>query len=188
VRRLPVIVAACAALSACGGSSERGAATPVPTEPYTKGCATIAQPPAKRATLPKPTLSLDGAKTYVATIVTNCGSFQITLDAKRAPLTGGSFKYLADKQFYDGLTIHRIVPKFVIQGGDPKGTGDGGPGYTIAEPPPKDLEYREGVVAMAKTPDEKSGTSGSQFFVVTGPRTDRPDSPIVLTTVRESVR
>ena len=121
-----------------------------------------------RDKLAKPDEELDGSRTYVATVKTNCGEFEITLDAKRAPKTGGSFKYLADQGFYDGLLIHRIVPGFVFQGGDPEGTGQGGPGYTVVEAPPKDLKYDKYVVAMAKTGDEPAGASGSQFFVVTG--------------------
>ena len=78
------------------------------------------------------------------------------------------FAALAEKGFFDGLTFHRIVPGFVIQGGDPTGDGQGGPGYTVVEAPPKDLAYTRGVVAMAKTGAEPAGTSGSQFFVVTG--------------------
>ena len=105
----------------------------------------------------------------MATVKTNCGTFEITLDAKRAPKTGDSFKYLADLGFYDGLLIHRIVPGFVFQGGDPEGTGQGGPGYTVVEAPPRDIEYDKYVVAMAKTGADPKGASGSQFFVVTGP-------------------
>jgi peptidyl-prolyl cis-trans isomerase B (cyclophilin B) len=111
--------------------------------------------------------ALDASKTYVATVSTSMGDFEITLDAKRAPKTGGSFKSLADKGFYDGLKFHRIVPGFVIQGGDPNGDGTGGPDYSVEEAPPQDLKYTKGVVAMAKTQDEAPGTSGSQFFVVT---------------------
>src|SRR4030095_8655173 len=107
------------------------------------------------------------AKTYLASVATNCGDFVITLDAKRAPKTGGAFKYLADKGFFDNTTFHRIVSGFVIQGGDPKGDGTGGPGFSVVEPPPQDLVYTKGVVAMAKTGAEPLGTSGSQFFVVT---------------------
>ena len=69
---------------------------------------------------------------------------------------------------YDGLTFHRIVADFVIQGGDPKGDGTGGPGYRVVEAPPKKLKYAKGIVAMAKTASERVGTSGSQFFVVSG--------------------
>jgi peptidyl-prolyl cis-trans isomerase B (cyclophilin B) len=110
---------------------------------------------------------LDSAKTYVATVSTSMGDFEITLDSKQAPKTGGSFKSLADKGFFDKLTFHRVVPGFVIQGGDPNGDGSGGPGYSVEEAPPQDLKYTKDVVAMAKTQDEPAGTSGSQFFVVT---------------------
>ena len=105
----------------------------------------------------------------MATVDTTCGEFEITLDAKRAPITGGSFKYLADKKFFDGLRFHRIVPDFVIQGGDPEGTGNGGPGYSVEEAPPSDLTYDKYIVAMAKTGrPSRPARPGSQFFVVTG--------------------
>jgi peptidyl-prolyl cis-trans isomerase B (cyclophilin B) len=165
---------ACAfALSACGGSGAskstgESSATPAATSSQTAtGCQSVPKPSPKSVKLPKPKSSLDPGKTYVATVSTTCGDFQITLDAKRAPKTGGSFKYLADKGFYDDTTFHRIVPGFVIQGGDPKGDGSGGPGYKVVETPPDNLQYTKGVVAMAKTQLEAAGTSGSQFFVVT---------------------
>lgn len=96
------------------------------------------------------------------------GDFTIKLDTDRAPLTANNFAFLAKSGFYDGLGFHRIVPDFVIQGGDPRGTGAGGPGYSVTEPPPQDLKYTPGIVAMAKRGDEPSGASGSQFFIVTG--------------------
>ena len=99
---------------------------------------------------------------------TSHGTFEITLDAERAPITASSFASLVTQGFYDGLTFHRIVPGFVIQGGCPDGTGMGGPGYKVEEAPPEDLRYVRGVVAMAKAGMEAAGTSGSQFFVVTG--------------------
>jgi peptidyl-prolyl cis-trans isomerase B (cyclophilin B) len=99
---------------------------------------------------------------------TSCGSFTITLDVRRSPRTAASFVYLASHGFYDGLTFHRVVRGFVIQGGDPLGTGSGGPGYHVVEPPPRGTRYTRGVVAMAKTEAERPGTSGSQFYVVTG--------------------
>jgi len=85
-----------------------------------------------------------------------------------APKTVSSFVFLAEEGFYDDLTFHRIVPEFVIQGGDPEGTGTGGPGYTVVEKPPPNLAYTKGVVAMAKSGAEPPGSSGSQFYVVTG--------------------
>ena len=173
---MPVaLLLACALMiSACGGKEkEQAAATPAATdtaEPaQAAGCEKVAKPqPANEAKLPKPTEQLKPGKTYVAHVVTNCGEFEITLDPKRAPKTGGSFASLVAKRFYDGLTFHRIVAGFVIQGGDPAGDGSGGPGYTVTEAPPKDLAYGKGVVAMAKTATEPAGASGSQFFVVTG--------------------
>jgi cyclophilin family peptidyl-prolyl cis-trans isomerase len=173
--RLPLPVAlllVCALLlAACGGGGKEKAAsspTETPAPSAQTSCEKVPAAKPKSVTLPKPTAKLKKGKTYVARVLTNCGEFDITLDADRAPRTGGSFKTLADKRFYDGLSIHRIVAGFVIQGGDPKGDGSGGPGYSITEAPPQDLTYDKGVVAMAKTETEPAGTSGSQFFVVTG--------------------
>jgi cyclophilin family peptidyl-prolyl cis-trans isomerase len=216
--RLVVVAAALAALAGCGGSGEKPEVTPAPTEQSAVGCNVVDTSGLKprTVTLPKPAVKLDPAKTYVATLDTNCGTFEITLDAKRAPLTGGSFKYLADHRFYDDTLIHRIVPQFVFQGGDPQGTGEGGPGYSVVEKPPGSLKYTRGVVAMAKTALQAPGTSGSQFFVVTGddaltlppeyallgkitggdgtvrrigeivtdPRTDKPEEPVLVKSVR----
>ena len=108
------------------------------------------------------------AKKLTAVVQTSCGTFDIALDTKRAPKTTNSFAYLAEEGFYDDLNFHRIVPEFVIQGGDPLGTGTGGPGYTVVEKPPANLAYTKGIVAMAKSSAEPPGTSGSQFYVVTG--------------------
>jgi cyclophilin family peptidyl-prolyl cis-trans isomerase len=174
------------ALSACGGSSKskskaETAATPSATSSQTAtGCASVSKPPPKSVKLAKPKFQLDPATSYVATVSTSCGDFQITLDAKHAPKTGGSFKYLADKGFYDGTTFHRIVAGFVIQGGDPKGDGSGGPGYKVVEAPPKNQQYTKGVVAMAKTQLEAAGTSGSQFFVVTAEDAQLPPEYALL--------
>jgi cyclophilin family peptidyl-prolyl cis-trans isomerase len=104
-----------------------------------------------------------------ATVETSCGSFTIELDVARAPKTASSFAYLAEKGAYDDTIFHRIVPGFVIQGGDPTQTGSGGPGYFVDEPPPSNLAYTRGIVAMAKSGAEPPGRSGSQFFVVTVP-------------------
>ncbi len=103
-----------------------------------------------------------------AVVKTSCGTFEIALDSKRAPKTVNSFVFLSEEGFYDDLTFHRIVPEFVIQGGDPLGTGTGGPGYSVDEKPPANLAYTKGIVAMAKSAAEPPGRSGSQFFVVLG--------------------
>jgi peptidyl-prolyl cis-trans isomerase B (cyclophilin B) len=177
-RHLAVLIAALTLLAAGCGSDNSGnesaatpaaTETPTATEDFSNGCEQADKPaPKDVGDLKKPTEKLDKSKTYVAAVSTNCGDFEITLDAKRAPVTGGNFKYLADQKLFDGTTFHRIVKDFVIQGGDPKGTGEGGPGYTVVEAPPKSLEYSKGVVAMAKTQTDPPGASGSQFFVVTG--------------------
>ncbi len=136
---------------------------------------------------PKPKGKLDASKTYTAVVETTCGTFEIELDAERAPRTGHSFASLARQKFFDGLIFHRIVPGFVIQGGDPQGTGQGGPGYTIVEAPPQDLVYSKGVVAMAKTATDPKGASGSQFFVVTGEDAGLPADYALLGKVTEGM-
>jgi peptidyl-prolyl cis-trans isomerase B (cyclophilin B) len=124
--------------------------------------------------------ALDPAKTYEVTLKTNEGSFTITLDVKDSPNTTASFASLVKKGFFDGLTFHRIVPGFVIQGGDPKGDGTGGPGYTTTDVPPSDARYTKGVVAMAKGGSDPPGTAGSQFFVVTGDDAQLPPDYALL--------
>jgi peptidyl-prolyl cis-trans isomerase B (cyclophilin B) len=177
-RSLLAVVAAAAILSsvsACGGDdSGKGKTNATTGATGTSGatgggkCQPARKPAPKRVSNQrKPSLRLSAGKTYTAVVETNCGSFTIKLDSRQAPRTGGSFVTLARKGFYDGLTFHRIVTGFVIQGGDPSGNGSGGPGYSVREAPPNDVVYSEGVVAMAKTQAEPPGTSGSQFFVVT---------------------
>jgi cyclophilin family peptidyl-prolyl cis-trans isomerase len=118
---------------------------------------------------------------------TSCGSFTIRLDQKENPKTAASFASLVREDFYDGLTFHRVVPEFVIQGGDPAGNGSGGPGYSVEEAPPSDQAYTKGVVAMAKTGAEPPGTSGSQFFVVTGEDVGLPPEYAVAGEVTEGI-
>jgi cyclophilin family peptidyl-prolyl cis-trans isomerase len=112
-----------------------------------------------------PPLCIDAARTYVAEMATSKGNITITLDAKRAPTTVNNFVVLARYHFYDTLTFHRIVPNFVIQGGDPQGTGGGGPGYTFGDELPEAGQYKIGSVAMANS---GPNTNGSQFFIVSG--------------------
>ena len=114
-----------------------------------------------------PPMTIDPAKTYVATIETSCGTIVVDLDAEHAPIGVNSFVFLAKKGFYDGLTFHRIVKDFVIQGGDPKGDGTGGPGYQFAiETTPKVTFDSAGIIAYANSgPD----SNGSQFFITLAP-------------------
>ena len=94
----------------------------------------------------------------------------MTLDADRAPKTAASFQYLAEEGVFDNTQFHRVVPGFVVQGGDPEGNRTRRSRLTVTERPPRDLTYDRGLVAMAKSAAEPPGTSGSQFFVVTAPR------------------
>jgi peptidyl-prolyl cis-trans isomerase B (cyclophilin B) len=169
---LPVLVLA---LAACGGGDDEGAGsdetatTPATTASSTTGgCTSVTPPTPPGDDEEKPTEKLDPATTYRLVVATNCGIFTIELDQKQAPNTAASLVSLAEADFFKGVTFHRVVPGFVIQGGDPTGTGTGGPGYQTVDPPPKSAKYTRGVVAMAKTLDEAPGTAGSQFFVVTG--------------------
>lgn len=120
-----------------------------------------------------PAMAIDTTKTYTATVVTTAGTFDIALDAKTAPTTVNNFVFLANKGYYHCVIFHRVIPQFMDQTGDPTGTGQGGPGYTIQdENPPKTAnpadQYPLGSVAMANTGAPNSG--GSQFFVVAGPQ------------------
>ena len=111
-----------------------------------------------------PTMCIDPAKTYTAKVVTDIGFFTVKLDAAKAPKTVNNFVFLARYHYFDGLTFHRVIPGFVIQGGDPKGDGTGGPGYEFEDELPASVsEYKEGSLAMANS---GKNTNGSQFFVV----------------------
>jgi cyclophilin family peptidyl-prolyl cis-trans isomerase len=139
-------------------------------EASAKGCKTVAQPKPREESLPKPKQTVKKGEKLTAVVETNCGTFDIELATTEAPTIANSFAYLAEEGFYDELTFHRIVPEFVIQGGDPTGTGGGGPGYEVVEAPPKNLKYTLGTVAMAKTAEAPAGAAGSQFYVVSGPQ------------------
>jgi peptidyl-prolyl cis-trans isomerase B (cyclophilin B) len=182
-----LVLAALVSLSAtgCGDSkddekqaSTTTTATTQTTETQEKdaaGCVVVAAPaPRGPGDEKKPTLKLSASKDYVVTLKTNCGEIKIALDVKRAPKTSSSFASLVSKGFYDGLTFHRVLADFVIQGGDPLGNGQGGPGYNVVEKAPRDLEYKRGVVAMAKAGVDPSGASGSQFFIVTAENAGLP--------------
>ena len=122
---------------------------------------------ATNTTWTEPTESnVDVTKKYTAVIKTSKGDIVCELYADKAPLSVTNFKYLADGGFYNGLTFHRVVPDFVIQGGDPDGTGSGGPGYTI--PAEIGLKHLQGALAWARTGDEinpERRSSGSQFYI-----------------------
>ena len=149
-------------LAACGEDDGDSTTTP------TAKCADVEAPEPKDVNLKRPDLGDPPPPGARAQFATNCGSFTIELDPEKAPRTTASFAYLVEEGFYDGTSIHRVAPNFVIQGGDPLGDGTGGPGYSVDEPPPPSTSYTEDVVAMAKSEAEPPGRSGSQFYVVTG--------------------
>jgi peptidyl-prolyl cis-trans isomerase B (cyclophilin B) len=185
VRRTVVVLLLAVPLllvAGCGGSSDDSAAT------ADDGCTDIEAPAAREdggATEPKQ--RLDPEKTYKLVFKTNCGSFTVTLDLDSAPATAASLVSLAKAGFFDDTVFHRIVPGFVIQGGDPTQTGTGGPGYQTVDPPAAGAKYVKGVVAMAKTAAEPAGTSGSQFFVVTGPDIGLPPDYAIVGTVTDGL-
>lgn len=121
-----------------------------------------------------PAMSIDTGKTYQAEFDTSKGKFKVDLFAKDAPKTVNNFVFLAKQGFYDGLTFHRIIKTFMIQGGDPQGNGAGGPGYTIEDEKPK-YKYDPGIVAMART--KAPNSAGSQFFICTGDDCGRSLNP-----------
>jgi peptidyl-prolyl cis-trans isomerase B (cyclophilin B) len=168
-------------LAGCGGGgedSEEAAATAAPTA---GGCRNVEQPEARPdGEETPPTAILSSEKTYEVTVRTSCGDFTITLDPQAAPKTTSSFLELAKNDFYDNTFFHRIVPNFVIQGGDPAGAGTGGPGYTTVDRPAPDTTYTSGVVAMAKAATEAPGTAGSQFFIVTADDAGLPPEYAVI--------
>jgi cyclophilin family peptidyl-prolyl cis-trans isomerase len=141
----------------------------------------VAQPkPRAGGNLKAPKGKLDARKTYRVTMTTNCGSFTITLDVRHSPHVAASFVSLVRAHYFDRTVFHRIVPGFVIQGGDPTVSGSGGPGYSTHDKVPANARYTLGVVAMAKTQAEPAGTSGSQFFVVTAPDIGLPPDYALL--------
>jgi cyclophilin family peptidyl-prolyl cis-trans isomerase len=180
VRRVAALTALLiTAVVGCGGGTETSAipsggdappaASTTAAAAAPAGCKSVEQPkPKPDGGQSKPSAKLDPATTYVATVKTNCGTFAFRLDVRRAPNAAASLAVLAKKGFFDGTIFHRIVSGFVIQGGDPTGSGTGGPGYKTEDKPPAGTEYTKGVVAMAKGPSEPAGTAGSQFFVVSG--------------------
>src|SRR3984893_18828551 len=132
-----------------------------PTPPNVDGSS-----PQQRQFDEEPDMHIDPNKRYVATMVTSHGTMVIALDPLAAPRTVNSFVFLARYHYYDGVIFHRIIPGFVLQGGDPTGTGTGGPGYKYADELPSAGKYQVGSLAMANS---GPNTNGSQFFVISGP-------------------
>lgn len=163
-----VIVVGVILIARSGGSDSGGPDTAA------AGCKRVPAPEPKQVSFKAPKQTVKKGEKLTAVVETSCGTFDIALDSTRAPKTVNSFVFLSEEGFYDGLSFHRVVPEFVIQGGDPLGNGTGGPGYSVDEKPPSNLSYTKGVVAMAKSGAEPPGRSGSQFFVVLGPDAGLP--------------
>jgi peptidyl-prolyl cis-trans isomerase B (cyclophilin B) len=166
VRAALVLIVALLFVAGCGGGDGE---TTEPVATDDDECQTVDAPDARNPDPAEaPSQPLDDSKTYTLAFDTSCGSFTITLEPELAPKTTASLVALAKAGYFDDTIFHRVVPGFVIQGGDPTQSGGGGPGYSTVDIPPSDAAYTQGVVAMAKSAAEGPGTSGSQFFVVTG--------------------
>jgi peptidyl-prolyl cis-trans isomerase B (cyclophilin B) len=194
MRRLVLLLLALLVFAGCGGDDDGDEAT------TTEGSTTFTVPPSESGSCtevepPEPRdegggekqTELPAGKKPELVVETNCGTFTIALDADASPKTVASVAGLAEQGFYDDTTFHRIVPGFVIQGGDPTATGTGGPGYSTVDTPAESTRYTKGVVAMAKTAEEAPGTSGSQFFVVTGVDIGLPPEYAVIGKVTEGM-
>jgi len=165
-------VVAAVLIGQSGGSDDSGSDSTQASS--SGGCEEVEAPEPKTVSFEAPQQVLKKGEEATVVVKTSCGTFEIALDTERAPKTANSFAFLAEEGFYDDLTFHRVAPGFVIQGGDPEGTGTGGPGYSVDEKPPANLAYTKGIVAMAKSSAEPPGRSGSQFYVVTAPDAGLP--------------
>jgi peptidyl-prolyl cis-trans isomerase B (cyclophilin B) len=183
-------------LAGCGGDEESTAPETETTAPATTTtstttdgeCASVEAPePREDGGATQPTERLDPEKTWTLRFETSCGAFVVTLDTTGAPATSASLVSLAEQGYFDDTVFHRIVPGFIIQGGDPTQSGTGGPGYSTVDAPAQTATYGKGVVAMAKTQAEPAGTSGSQFFVVTGDDVALPPDYAIVGEVTEGM-
>jgi cyclophilin family peptidyl-prolyl cis-trans isomerase len=187
-------------LAACGDDDDAAppatvaSPTASPATPGDSGptaevtCADVAAPaPRADGAEPPPEGTLQPREAWTLTFDTSCGTFVVALDTRSAPNTAASLVALAESGFFDNTVFHRIVPGFVIQGGDPTQSGRGGPGYSVVDRPAADARYVRGVVAMAKSAQDPAGTAGSQFFVVTGDDAGLPPEYAVVGEVIEGL-
>lgn len=159
----PVALVAILLLAACATPTRQPGATQAGSEAGAASAAPAADPATRnnRYSAPPP-MQIDPARAYSATIETTKGPLQVALFAAEAPKTVNNFVFLAREGFYDGVTFHRIIKGFMVQTGDPTGTGTGGPGYRFEDEPVR-RSYTRGTLAMANS---GPNTNGSQFFIV----------------------
>lgn len=163
IARLGLVLLLVAGLAGMVGCQKAEPPPPQPTQPPVT---TAPQPAAPANPKPEEKKVETSPGHSIVKMETNKGVITLELFDKETPITAGSFLLLVESGYYNGVTFHRVVPNFVIQGGDPTGTGAGGPGFTIPDELRPDLKHDRGMLSMAKTaaPD----TGGSQFFIVTG--------------------
>lgn len=157
----------------CGGSGKHAVSPPATTAVAPKGAdgCDHSKPAAaslKRASFSTPETVLKRGEQAKIVMITSCGTVTIQLARDRTNPIPNSIAFLVTKHFYDGLSIFRDVPAFVLQGGDPSNNGSGGPGYEVVGRVPEGYSYKLGDVAMAKTSNAVGGTAGSQFFLISG--------------------
>ena len=186
VLSLALLLAACGGNG--GGDDGDAAGTTTTTTSTASGCESVDAPaPRDAPSLTAPKGTLDPGKTWSLTFETSCGDFTVELDPSLAPEATNSLVFLAREGYFDDTVFHRIVPGFVIQGGDPTQTGAGGPGYATLDVPPGAARYTKGTVAMAKSGLEPAGTAGSQFFVVTAEGVNLPAEYAIVGNVSQGM-
>jgi peptidyl-prolyl cis-trans isomerase B (cyclophilin B) len=194
LRLLPALLVALV-LAGCGDDSSsetdandpRAEATQPQEEATAGGCRAVEAPEPREPEKQEKPAPLGADDAYTLTFKTNCGDFSVKLDPGQSPKAAASLVSLAENDYFDNTLFHRIVPGFVIQGGDPTATGSGGPGYTTIDRPPPNARYTLGVVAMAKAGNEPPGAAGSQFYVVTGQDAGLPPDYAIVGNVSDGL-
>ncbi len=175
MHRRPTAIAALGVIAGllvagCGGGGSSTVSTVTPNHvSQAKGCEAVGAATPQPATVGAPKPLLEKGQKATATVKTSCGSFDIALDTDQAPKTANAFANLARDGVFDGTDFHRVVKDFVIQGGNAQLSGPKNSTFTEVEAPPKNLTYRRGIVAMAKSQVDPIGASTGEFFVVTAP-------------------
>src|SRR5215217_6636921 len=177
-RRLLTMMASVGLLAACGGqatpapktANEQAAQKPAEAKPAASPAAASAAKPVGKSYSAPPPMSIDPNKTYTAVIKTSLGEMTAELYPKDAPNTVNNFVFLAKEGFYNGVIFHRIIKEFMVQTGDPTGTGRGGPGYRFRDELSGPQGYTKGTLAMANA---GPNTQGSQFFICHGSGAER---------------